>query len=80
MTPQQENAFNTTQIQHDTVRSNLMTALLQNSLSNQALITVRRDLTAALLQISLSNQALIAAIQAYDMACQAADETQEQIS
>ncbi len=40
MTPQQQNALNAAQIQHDMVRRNLTTALLQSSLSNQALIGV----------------------------------------
>ena len=40
MTPQQQNALNAAQIQHDVVRRNLTTALLQSSLSNQALIGV----------------------------------------
>ncbi len=40
ITPQQQNALNAAQIQHDMVRRNLTTALLQSSLSYQALISV----------------------------------------
>ncbi len=40
MTPQQQNALNAAQINHDAVRRNQTVALLQSSLSNQALIGV----------------------------------------
>ncbi len=40
MTPQQQNALNAAQIQHDMVRRNLTTALLTSSPSNQAIVGV----------------------------------------
>jgi hypothetical protein len=40
MTPQQQNALNAAQIQHDMVRRNQTVALLKSSLTNQPLIAV----------------------------------------
>lgn len=40
MTPQQQNALNAAQIQHDMVRRNLTSALLTSSPGNQVLISI----------------------------------------
>lgn len=65
MTPQQQSAMQAAQIRFDCVRRNLTTALLQSSLSNQALIGVIQAgdaaATASGLSIPYTSEAKLAA-------------------